>query len=48
MTLRFIPPNKVLSFFYIGPYCLMVVQNGVGRIEVMHLSEIMETNILEE
>lgn len=36
----FIPPNKVLTFYYIGVYSLMVIQNGNGDLEGLHLTEL--------
>lgn len=40
----FIPPTKVLTFYYIGMYSLMVIQNGYGDVEGMHLTELMPIN----
>jgi len=48
MTPIFIPPTKVLTFYYIGFYALMVIQDGYGNVEVMHLTELIEPNIEEE
>lgn len=45
MSPVFIPPTKVLTFFYIGMYSLMVIQNGEGVVEGLHLTELMEPNI---
>jgi len=38
----FVPPTKVLTFFYIGYYSLMVIQNGYGEVEGLHLTELVE------
>jgi hypothetical protein len=43
----FVPPTKVLTFFYIGFYSLMVIQDGYGNVEGMHLTELIEPNIEE-
>jgi hypothetical protein len=43
----FVPPTKVLTFFYIGYYSLMVIQDGYGNVEGMHLTELVEP-IIEE
>ena len=43
----FIPPTKVLTFYYIGFYSLMVIQDGYGNIEGLHLTELVEPNIAE-
>ena len=40
----FIPPTKVLTFYYIGMYSLMVIQNGYGDVEGLHLTELMPIN----
>ncbi len=42
MTPVFVPPTKVLTFFYIGYYSLMVIQNGYGDVEGLHLTELVE------
>lgn len=42
MTHVFTPPTKVLSFFYIGFYSLMVIQDGIGNVEGLHLTELLE------
>jgi hypothetical protein len=42
MTHVFVPPTKVLTFFYIGYYSLMVIQNGYGEVEGLHLTELVE------
>jgi hypothetical protein len=42
MTPVFVPPTKVLTFFYIGYYSLMVIQNGYGEVEGLHLTELVE------
>jgi hypothetical protein len=47
MTHVFVPPTKVLTFFYIGYYSLMVIQNGYGDVEGLHLTELIEPNIEE-
>jgi hypothetical protein len=38
----FTPPTKVLTFFYIGHFSLMVIQNGHGDVEGLHLTELVE------
>jgi hypothetical protein len=47
MNTVFIPPTRVLTFFYIGYYSLMVIQDGYGNVEGMHLTELIE-QITEE
>ena len=47
MKPTFVPPTKVLTFFYIGFYSLMVIQNGYGEVEGLHLTELIEPNIEE-
>lgn len=48
MTAVFVPPTKVLTFFYIGFYSLMVIQDGYGNVEGLHLTELVEQNTQEE
>ena len=43
----FIPPTRVLTFYYIGWYSLMVIQDGYGNVEGLHLTELVEQNIEE-
>jgi hypothetical protein len=40
----FIPPTKVLSFYHINQYSLMIIQNGYGDVEGMHLTELIQIN----
>jgi hypothetical protein len=47
MTPVFVPPTKVLTFFYIGYYSLMVIQNGYGDVEGLHLTELVEIKLEE-
>lgn len=42
MTPFFIPPAKVLTFYYVGMYSLMVIQDGYGNVEGLHLTELIE------
>lgn len=42
MSPVFIPPTKVLTFYYIGWYSLMVIQDGYGNVEGLHLTELIE------
>jgi hypothetical protein len=44
----FIPPNKIVTMFYIGYYTLTVVQDGRGNVEVLHLTELATPNFEEE
>lgn len=48
MSPVFIPPTKVLTFFYIGVYSLMVIQDGKGNVEGLHLTELIEPNFAME
>jgi len=47
MTAIFVPPTKVLTFFYVGFYSLMVIQDGYGNVEGLHLTELVEPTIEE-
>ena len=47
MNPLFIPATKLVTFYYIGPYSLMVVQDGYGNVEVLHLTESAELNFEE-
>jgi len=48
MSPVFIPPTKVLTFFYIGFYSLMVIQDGEGNVEGLHLTELIGVNSQEQ